>query len=170
MPLCPCGAEPRPSATNSTLPLFGSRMPRWPEPCAENQTGPPGVASAHTSWMPWPRGMGYSWMLTWARAAGAAHSARMKSLMAMPLMYSRAKAYMTDKTAFTLDLRLQVGQYDIQKLLGQGATGTVYLARDTFTGKEVALKTIEPEVFRDPEFGTVYRSQFLNEASLAGKL
>src|SRR5919108_5984824 len=67
-------------------------------------------------------------------------------------------------------LRLQVGKYDVQKLLGKGATGTVYLAKDTFTGKEVALKTIEPEVFRDPEFGTVYRSQFLNEASLAGKL
>ncbi len=69
-----------------------------------------------------------------------------------------------------MDLSLQVGKYDIQKLLGKGATGTVYLARDTFTGNEVALKTIEPEVFRDPEFGTVYRSQFLNEASLAGKL
>jgi serine/threonine protein kinase len=69
-----------------------------------------------------------------------------------------------------MDLSLQVGKYDIQKLLGKGATGTVYLARDAFTGKEVALKTIEPEVFRDPEFGTVYRSQFLNEASLAGKL
>jgi eukaryotic-like serine/threonine-protein kinase len=69
-----------------------------------------------------------------------------------------------------MDLSLQVGKYDIQKLLGKGATGTVYLARDTFTGGEVALKTIEPEVFRDPEFGTVYRSQFLNEASLAGKL
>jgi serine/threonine protein kinase len=73
-------------------------------------------------------------------------------------------------SSFTLDLALQVGKYDIQKLLGKGATGTVYLARDTFTGKEVALKTIEPEVFRDPEFGTVYRSQLLNEASLAGKL
>jgi len=71
---------------------------------------------------------------------------------------------------FTLDLSLQVGKYDVQKLLGKGATGTVYLAKDTFTGKDVALKTIEPEVFRDPEFGTVYRSQFLNEASLAGKL
>src|SRR3990172_9043194 len=71
---------------------------------------------------------------------------------------------------FTLDLSLQVGKYDVQKLLGKGATGTVYLAKDTFSGKEVALKTIEPEVFRDPEFGTVYRSQFLNEASLAGKL
>ena len=69
-----------------------------------------------------------------------------------------------------MDLSLQVGKYDVQKMLGKGATGTVYLAKDTFTGREVALKTIEPEVFRDPEFGTVYRSQFLNEASLAGKL
>ncbi|OAI50443.1 hypothetical protein AYO46_10110 [Betaproteobacteria bacterium SCGC AG-212-J23] len=69
-----------------------------------------------------------------------------------------------------MDLTLQVGKYEVQKHLGKGASGTVYLAKDTFTGKEVALKTIEPEVFRDPEFGTVYRSQFLNEASLAGKL
>jgi len=69
-----------------------------------------------------------------------------------------------------MDLSLQVGKYDIQKALGKGASGVVYLAKDTFTGKEVALKTIEPEVFRDPEFGAVYRSQFQNEASLAGKL
>jgi len=69
-----------------------------------------------------------------------------------------------------MELSLQVGKYDVQKLLGRGASGTVYLAKDTFTGKEVALKTIEPEVFRDPQFGTVYRAQFLNEASLAGKL
>ena len=72
--------------------------------------------------------------------------------------------------AADLGLSLQVGKYDVQKMLGKGATGTVYLARDTFSGREVALKTIEPEVFRDPEFGTVYRTQFLNEASLAGKL
>src|SRR6266581_2390989 len=72
--------------------------------------------------------------------------------------------------AFELDLDLKVGKYDVQKLLGKGASGTVYLAKDTFTGKEVALKTIEPEIFRDPEFGTVYRTQFQNEASLAGKL
>ncbi|MBK8064280.1 MAG: protein kinase [Betaproteobacteria bacterium] len=77
---------------------------------------------------------------------------------------------MAEAPAFELDLSLQVGKYDIQTLLGKGATGTVYLAKDTFSGREVALKTIEPEVFRDPEFGAVYRSQFLNEASLAGKL
>jgi len=71
---------------------------------------------------------------------------------------------------FEMELSLQIGKYDIRRQLGKGATGTVYLAVDTFSGKEVALKVIEPEVFRDPEFGTVYRSQFLNEASLAGKL
>jgi len=64
----------------------------------------------------------------------------------------------------------QVGKYEIQTALGKGATGTVYLAKDTFTGRMVALKTIEPEVFRDPEFGAVYRQQFQNEASLAGKI
>jgi serine/threonine protein kinase len=69
-----------------------------------------------------------------------------------------------------VDLSLQVGKYEIQRAIGKGATGMVYLARDTFTGREVALKTIEPEVFRDPEFGSVYRTQFKNEASLAGKL
>jgi len=69
-----------------------------------------------------------------------------------------------------MDLSLRVGKYEVQKLMGKGATGTVYLAKDTFSGREVALKTIEPEVFRDPKFGTVYRAQFLNEASLAGKL
>jgi eukaryotic-like serine/threonine-protein kinase len=72
--------------------------------------------------------------------------------------------------ALQLDLSLQVGKYEIQRALGKGATGMVYLAKDTFTGREVALKTIEPEVFRDPEFGAVYRTQFQNEASLAGKL
>ena len=71
---------------------------------------------------------------------------------------------------FEMDLSLQVGRYEVVKLLGKGATGTVYLAKDSFSGKEVALKTIEPEVFRDPEFGAVYRQQFLNESSLAGKL
>src|SRR3954454_3054593 len=125
--------------------------------------------------MAWPRGTGYSCTVTSARA-GRITVSTASAVPTQRLRYIDRKLTrsdpVTEKTAaaFTLDLSLQVGKYDIQKLLGKGATGTVYLARDTFTGKEVALKTIEPEVFRDPEFGTVYRSQLLNEASLAGKL
>jgi serine/threonine protein kinase len=72
--------------------------------------------------------------------------------------------------AIGMELNLQIGKYEVQKLLGKGATGTVYLARDTFSGKEVALKTIDPQIFKDPEFGSVYRAQLINEASLAGNL
>ena len=64
----------------------------------------------------------------------------------------------------------QIGKYELKGLLGQGASGSVHLATDTFSGAEVALKVINPEIFRDPEFGEVLRAQFLNEASLAGKL
>ena len=77
---------------------------------------------------------------------------------------------MADAPAFELDLSLQIGKYDVERQLGKGATGPDYLAVNTFTGEKVALKVIEPEVFREAQFGAVHRSQFLNEASLAGKL
>lgn len=63
-----------------------------------------------------------------------------------------------------------VGKYAIRKRLGKGACGTVYQALDTFSNGEVALKVIDPEVFKDPECGDIFHAQFLNEASLAGKL
>ena len=64
----------------------------------------------------------------------------------------------------------RVGKYEIRKTLGEGASATVYLATDTFSGSEVALKVLNPAIFKDAEFGAVLREQFLNEASLAGKL
>jgi eukaryotic-like serine/threonine-protein kinase len=69
-----------------------------------------------------------------------------------------------------METGLHLGKYDIQKEIGKGATGVVYLAKDTFTGRQIALKVLDPELFKDPEFGAVYRSQFMNEASLAGTL
>ena len=64
----------------------------------------------------------------------------------------------------------RVGKYDVIKPLGRGAAAMVYLARDSFDGREVALKVIKPEYFKHPEFQRVYRPQFQVEASLAGKL
>lgn len=64
----------------------------------------------------------------------------------------------------------QIGKYQLRKVLGKGASATVYLALDTFSGADVALKVLDPKVVSSPEFGETVTAQFLNEASLAGKL
>jgi eukaryotic-like serine/threonine-protein kinase len=64
----------------------------------------------------------------------------------------------------------RVGKYEIRRPLGKGAAATVYLARDDFANRDVALKVIDPAFFKHPEFTRVYRPQFQVEASLAGKL
>ncbi len=64
----------------------------------------------------------------------------------------------------------QIGKFQLRKVLGKGASGTVYLALDTFSGNDVALKVLDPEVVKSPEFDRTKTEQFMNEASLAGKL
>src|SRR5918994_417672 len=63
----------------------------------------------------------------------------------------------------------RLGKYEIRKLLGKGATGSVYLAVDPFGQREVALKVMD-NVGRDPEEARRQLRFFQNEASLAGKL
>src|SRR6185369_2893753 len=62
-----------------------------------------------------------------------------------------------------------IGKYEIQKLLGKGATGSVYLASDAFAGREVAIKVMDA-MPQDPEEARRALKFFQNEASLAGKL
>ena len=64
----------------------------------------------------------------------------------------------------------QIGRFQLGKILGQGASATVYLAHDPFSGQDVALKVLNQEVIKHPEFGRKFTAQFMNEASLAGKL
>ena len=64
----------------------------------------------------------------------------------------------------------RLGKYELIKVLGKGASGTVYLALDTFSGQEVALKVLDPEVVAAPEFDQTHTHQFMNEASLAGRI
>jgi len=64
----------------------------------------------------------------------------------------------------------QIGKFQLRKVLGKGASGTVYLALDTFSGMDVALKVLDRQVVAAPEFEATRTAQFLNEASLAGKL
>jgi serine/threonine protein kinase len=62
-----------------------------------------------------------------------------------------------------------VGKYEIMKLLGKGATGSVYLASDPFSQREVAIKLLD-QLPTDPEEAKRALKFFQNEASLAGKL
>lgn len=64
----------------------------------------------------------------------------------------------------------KIDKYLVKKRLGEGATASVYLARDPFQNREVAIKVASSAVMNDPQFGTQYRKFFINEASLAGKL
>ena len=64
----------------------------------------------------------------------------------------------------------RIGKFQLRKVLGKGAAGTVYLALNTFSGNDVALKVLDPRVVASPDFEKTITTQFLNEASLAGKL
>ena len=56
--------------------------------------------------------------------------------------------------------------FQIQKVLGQGGMGTVYLADDTRLGRQVALKALKRELAANP----AAKDRFLREARSAAKL
>ena len=64
----------------------------------------------------------------------------------------------------------RIGKYLIAETLGKGASGTVCRALDTFSGQEVALKVLDERFFTGEGIGESSRQQFMNEASLAGRL
>ena len=58
------------------------------------------------------------------------------------------------------------GAYDIQREVGRGGMGVVYLATDRRLGRRVALKVIVPELAADAQF----RQRFEREARVAATL
>ncbi len=66
--------------------------------------------------------------------------------------------------------RQSIGKYQVISELGRGATGKVYLCEDSFGKRKVAIKIAYPDALNNSEDRAFYRSMFLNEASLAGKL
>src|SRR6476660_7957263 len=67
------------------------------------------------------------------------------------------------------EMLAKVGKYEVKKLLGKGATGSVYLAVDPFREREVAIKVLE-KLSAEPEEARRQLRFFQNEAALAGKL
>lgn len=63
-----------------------------------------------------------------------------------------------------------IGKYQIERERGHGASGVVYLARDTFRDNLVAIKQIHPHLLQDPAQSSKYRHLLHNEAVLAGQI
>lgn len=68
------------------------------------------------------------------------------------------------------DTPVNIGKYQIERELGRGASGVVYLARDTFRDNWVAIKQMHPHLLLDPVQATKYRRLLHNEAVLAGPI
>ena len=64
----------------------------------------------------------------------------------------------------------KLGKYELKQEIGRGSSGTVYLATDSFTREDVALKVLDQRLLIDPDRRKTVQTQFLNEASLVGKL
>ncbi len=64
----------------------------------------------------------------------------------------------------------KIGKYEIVRELGAGATSTVYLAIDTFSKQQVAIKLFDLKSLREPNSAKIFRKLLMTEASLAGKL
>ena len=63
-----------------------------------------------------------------------------------------------------------LGKYELREEIGRGSMGTVYLAVDTFTSQQVAIKVANPDSSKPEKLARRHRKLFFNEAKAAGLL
>src|SRR5690606_27259180 len=61
------------------------------------------------------------------------------------------------------------GRYNIERELGRGAMGVVYLGHDPQIARRVAIKTLDYSLYDSNELATV-KARFFREAEAAGRL
>jgi eukaryotic-like serine/threonine-protein kinase len=67
-------------------------------------------------------------------------------------------------------LPAKIGKYPVIRELGRGGTSRVYLGRDPFANRQVAIKLVSAAEGIDSDLRRRYHKVFVNEASLVGKL
>ncbi len=72
----------------------------------------------------------------------------------------------TDALAFAALQAAVAGTWSIERAIGRGGMGTVYLARDVALDRPVAIKLLDPALAADPE----QRARFLREARTGARL
>ncbi|MEZ5427462.1 MAG: protein kinase [Pyrinomonadaceae bacterium] len=66
----------------------------------------------------------------------------------------------------SLEKGFRIGKYEIQKLLGTGGMGEVYLAEDAELGRPVAIKFLSSEFERDPKLLNRFRQEVRSVSAL----
>src|SRR6202008_2352579 len=56
----------------------------------------------------------------------------------------------------------RIGPYEILGVLGRGQSATIYLGRELFPARDVAIKVYDPEMLKG-EDGSAFRALFLKE-------
>jgi serine/threonine-protein kinase len=70
-----------------------------------------------------------------------------------------------------VETRRQFGEYEVESVLGKGAMGLVYLARDRRIGRRVALKTVQiNQQFEDDSEATEFYRRLQREAEVCGAM
>src|SRR5579871_6186806 len=64
----------------------------------------------------------------------------------------------------------EILHYHIVEKLGEGGMGLVYKARDAHLERLVALKLLTPRLISDPNYSTLARLRFVEEARMCGSL
>jgi eukaryotic-like serine/threonine-protein kinase len=79
--------------------------------------------------------------------------------------FLRAAAAAPSRTSATLGEGARLGHFVLERLLGEGGTGSVYLARDERIERRVAVKVLRAESYGEPE-----RRRLLREARAAARV
>ena len=70
----------------------------------------------------------------------------------------------------TSQIPSKIGRYQVEREVGRGGMGIVYLARDPFIDRQVAIKTTLISTPQDQSKFEQFKQTFFNEARAAGKL
>ena len=99
-----------------------------------------------------------------AAAADGAHRSTTIDELTEPVLF-------TGPASGDTELPQRIGRYRVLRLLGEGATSEVFLARDEFNHRDVAIKRVRWPAVRDAADDDNYQERFFAaEAALAGRL
>ena len=90
--------------------------------------------------------------------------------MAFPMSLSSFTPSPGPSSFSGLPLPAQIGKYPVLRRLGEGATSEVFLARDDFHQRDVAIKRVRAGATNDPGDGRYFERFFAAEAALVDRL